>query len=122
MSFELRIPSLGESVTEGTIVRWIRQDGERVGADDMVLELETDKASMELPAGQAGVLRIVKPQGETVSVGDLVARIEDGASRAAAAPTAQAPAPQAAPPQPAPAPRTIEPPAPAARPSDASPI
>src|SRR5947209_5620540 len=53
MTFEVRIPTLGESVTEGVIVRWAKQDGEAVKPDDVLLELETDKASMELPAARA---------------------------------------------------------------------
>ncbi len=81
MAFEVRIPTLGESVTEGTIVRWAKRDGDAVEADDVLLELETDKASMEIPAEYAGTLRILKPEGATVSVGDVVARIEDGAAR-----------------------------------------
>ena len=63
MAFEVRIPNLGESVTEGVIVRWAKKDGEKVAADDVLLELETDKASMEIPAPRAGVLQIVKPEG-----------------------------------------------------------
>jgi len=90
MAFEVRIPNLGESVTEGVIVRWAKRDGEAVKPDDVVLELETDKASLEIPAGETGVLRILKREGETVSVGDLVARIEDGAKAAAAPATAAA--------------------------------
>src|SRR5213595_3319966 len=96
MTFEVRIPTLGESVTEGVIVRWAKQDGEAVKPDDVLLELETDKASMELPAERAGVLRIVKAAGEKVAVGELVARIEeDGGARAAApaAPETPNPAP-----------------------------
>ena len=77
MPYEVRIPSLGESVTEGVIVRWAKQEGELVGPDDVLLELETDKASTELPAGYAGVLRILKQQGETVAVGDVVALLDD---------------------------------------------
>jgi len=100
MPFEVRIPSLGESVTEGVIVRWAKQEGEVVGPDDVLLELETDKASTELPAGAAGVLHILKQQGETVAVGDVVARLDDAAGRAAARPAAAAAAP---PPPPAPA-------------------
>jgi len=76
MAFEVRIPALGESVTEGTIVRWAKGDGESVAKDEILLELETDKASMEIPAEEAGILHIVKQEGETVSVGDVVARIE----------------------------------------------
>src|SRR5947207_177623 len=104
MAFEVRIPTLGESVTEGVIVRWAKQEGEAGKPNDSLLGLETDKASMELPAERAGVLRIVKAAGEKVAVGELVARIEaDGGGRAAAlaaapppaAPEGQKPAPAA---------------------------
>jgi 2-oxoglutarate dehydrogenase E2 component (dihydrolipoamide succinyltransferase) len=90
MAFEVRIPTLGESVTEGVIVRWAKQDGDVVGPDDIVLELETDKASTELAAERPGVLHILRQAGETVAVGDVVARIEDAPSQAAS-PVAQAP-------------------------------
>ena len=121
MTFEVRIPTLGESVTEGVIVRWAKQDGEAVKPDDVLLELETDKASMELPAERAGVLRIVKPAGEKVVVGELVARIEeDGGARAAAPaapkPPLAAPEPASAAPKPPPAA-----PEPAPKPSPAAP-
>src|SRR2546429_1579707 len=109
MAFEVRIPTLGESVTEGVIVRWAKQDGEAVKPDDILLELETDKASMELPAERAGVLRIVKAAGEKVAVGELVARIEEDGGARAAAPAAPRQAP-AAPEAPKPVP-----PVPAAR-------
>src|SRR5205814_9161814 len=101
MTVDVHIPSLGESVSEGVIVRWARQDGDSVRADEVLLELETDKASMEIPAPQSGVLHILKPQGEKVGVGDLVARIDgDGAARGTAA--APAPRPVAATPPPPP--------------------
>ena len=111
MTFEVRIPTLGESVTEGVIVRWAKQDGEAVKPDDILLELETDKASMELPAERAGVLRIVKAAGEKVAVGELVARIEeDGGVRAAAVAAAPPPAaPEAPKPAPAAPPRRLAP-------------
>src|SRR5205809_7211066 len=84
MTFEVRIPTLGESVTEGVIVRWAKQDGEAVKPDDVLLELETDKASMELPAERAGVLRIVKPACEKVTVPEPVSlTAEDRCARAA---------------------------------------
>jgi 2-oxoglutarate dehydrogenase E2 component (dihydrolipoamide succinyltransferase) len=76
---DVRIPTLGESITEGVIVRWIKDDGAAVRTDDALLELETDKASVEIPAEQAGVLRILKAAGSTVQVGDVVGRIDDGA-------------------------------------------
>src|SRR6185369_3206134 len=77
MAVEVRIPTLGESVTEGVIVRWVKRDGDTVAKDDILLELETDKASMEIPADTAGTLRVLKQEGETVAVGDVVARIEE---------------------------------------------
>jgi len=123
--FEVRIPSLGESVTEATITRWAKADGDTVGPDDVILELESDKAATELPAEHAGTLRILKQEGATVVPGDVVARIEDGDTRSAAPPKAAAPAPvqPAAPAQPAapkPAetvPEPVTPPAPAQPPA-----
>src|SRR5689334_21893301 len=94
---EVRIPTLGESVTEGVIVRWLKHDGDTVAQDDILLELETDKASMEIPAETGGTLHILKQEGETVSVGDVIARI-DGAAQAR----------PAAPPRPAEAPKPLE--------------
>src|SRR5512147_993834 len=104
MVFEVRIPSLGESVSEGVIARWARAEGETVTADDVLLELETDKASMEIPAERAGVLHIVRAAGETVAVGDVVATIDEAGAagtkprpKAAKDERASAPAPTAAP-------------------------
>ncbi|HWP64680.1 MAG TPA: biotin/lipoyl-containing protein, partial [Candidatus Limnocylindria bacterium] len=85
MAFEVRIPSLGESVSEGVIARWAREDGETVSADDVLLELETDKASMEIPAERSGVLHIVRAAGETVAVGEVVATIDEAGAPAAKA-------------------------------------
>ena len=86
-SVDVQIPTLGESVNEGVIVRWAKREGETVRADEVLLELETDKAAMEIPAPRSGVVHILKPEGEKVAVGDVVARIdEDGAPRAQAAP------------------------------------
>src|SRR5262249_36515268 len=122
--FEVRIPSLGESVTEAEIARWAKADGDTVKQDEVLLELESDKASMELPAERSGVLRIVKQAGEKVAVGDLVARIEDGPGAPAAAPpkprpevpapaTGHVPSPPPPPaPAPAPAPAAEAPPPP----------
>jgi 2-oxoglutarate dehydrogenase E2 component (dihydrolipoamide succinyltransferase) len=97
MAVDVRIPTLGESVTEGVIVRWIKGDGDTVRVDDPLFELETDKANVEIPAAGAGVLTILKTAGETVQVGDVVARIEPAATVAAPAaqPAAARPAPPA---------------------------
>ena len=88
MTAELRIPQLGESVTEGTIARWLKRDGDVVEAEEPVLELETDKATMEIPAGASGRLEIVERDGAVVRVGTVVARITPGAGAAGAAPAA----------------------------------
>src|SRR5262245_14807299 len=110
MAFEVRIPSLGESVSEGVIARWAHDEGAVVSPDDVLLELETDKASMEIPAERAGVLHIVRPAGETVAVGDVVATIDEAAAgsgkarpKAAKEPRAAEPPAAAAAPKPQPA-------------------
>jgi 2-oxoglutarate dehydrogenase E2 component (dihydrolipoamide succinyltransferase) len=134
MAFEVRIPSLGESVTEATIARWAHADGATVAADAVLLELETDKASMELPAERGGVLHIVRAAGETVAVGDVVATIDEAGAaqpsekrkapaKAPAAATASAPAPSpAAPAAPAAPARPAPPPVAAERTAPARPL
>lgn len=82
---ELRVPGLGESITEATIAKWVKASGDSVGPDDVVVELETDKATVEISAGGNGVLRIVKEKGQTVVVGDLIANIEPGGAAGATA-------------------------------------
>lgn len=101
---EVKIPTLGESVSEGVIAAWRKQDGEQVQRDDILLDLETDKAVMEIPAETSGRLSIVVPAGSVVRVGDVVGRIDADAaeSSAVAAPAAQAPEAQTTPPAPQP--------------------
>src|SRR5688500_14473784 len=84
MPTNVDIPALGESVTEATLVKWLKKDGERVEAAEPIAELETDKANVDLPAPVAGTLRRVKDEGETVHIGDTVARIAEGAGGAGA--------------------------------------
>lgn len=111
---EIRVPTLGESVTEATIGRWFKKAGDAVAVDEPLVELETDKVTIEVPAPAAGTLgEIVAKDGETVAVGALLGQISDGATAAAkpaaaaAAPAKTAPAPAAAAaPAPAPAPAT----------------
>ncbi|HEY2210203.1 MAG TPA: 2-oxoglutarate dehydrogenase complex dihydrolipoyllysine-residue succinyltransferase [Bradyrhizobium sp.] len=105
---EIRVPTLGESVTEATIGRWFKKAGDAVAVDEPLVELETDKVTIEVPAPSAGTLgEIVARDGETVAVGALLGQINDGAagaaSKPAAAPAKAAPA-AAAPPPPAAAP------------------
>ncbi|WP_439923303.1 2-oxoglutarate dehydrogenase complex dihydrolipoyllysine-residue succinyltransferase [Nitrobacter sp. JJSN] len=100
---EIRVPTLGESVTEATIGKWFKKPGDAVAVDEPLVELETDKVTIEVPAPSAGTLgEIVARDGETVAVGALLGQISDGAAPAkAAAPAAQPAA--AAPASPAPA-------------------
>src|SRR6478609_3228182 len=107
---EIRVPTLGESVTEATIGRWFKKAGEAVAVDEPLVELETDKVTIEVPAPSAGVLgEIAAKDGDTVAVGALLGMINEGAAGAkpaAAAPAAKpavAPPPAAAAPAPAPA-------------------
>ncbi len=83
MSIELKIPNVGESIQEVQIGQWLKQEGDRVEHDETIVELETDKASMELPAPIDGVIsKIVKHDGDSVAVGDVIAYLEpDGQSR-----------------------------------------
>ncbi|MFG1293943.1 2-oxoglutarate dehydrogenase complex dihydrolipoyllysine-residue succinyltransferase [Xanthobacter versatilis] len=105
MTTEIRVPTLGESVTEATIGKWFKKPGDAVKADEPLVELETDKVTVEVPAPAAGVLaEIVAKDGDTVGVGALLGSIGAGSGAAAAAPAAAAPAPAAAAPAPAPAP------------------
>ena len=90
---EIRVPTLGESVTEATIGRWFKKTGEAVAVDEPLVELETDKVTIEVPAPSAGVLgEIAAKDGDTVAVGALLGMINDGAGAAAAKPAAAAPA------------------------------
>src|SRR5229473_2012499 len=99
---EIRVPTLGESVTEATIGRWFKKAGDAVAVDEPLVELETDKVTIEVPAPSAGTLgEIAAKDGETVAVGALLGQITDGAAgaRPAAAPAkaaAPSPAPAAA--------------------------
>ena len=120
MSVSVVMPQLGESVTEGTVTRWLKKEGEHVTADEPLLEVSTDKVDTEIPSPASGILRgIAVDEDETVAVGAQLAVIEDPNSADAAAPApapaapeAQAPAAEA-PPAPAYAPPAPEPPTPA---------
>src|SRR5881227_529517 len=92
---QVTMPAMGESVTEGTVLEWHKQEGDKVEADEVLVEISTDKVDAEVPAPAAGVLiKIHVPEGETVQVGQLLAEIgSNGASAPAAAPeAAEAPA------------------------------
>ncbi|MBR1192886.1 2-oxoglutarate dehydrogenase complex dihydrolipoyllysine-residue succinyltransferase [Bradyrhizobium sp. AUGA SZCCT0160] len=113
---DIRVPTLGESVTEATIGRWFKKAGDAVAVDEPLVELETDKVTIEVPAPSAGVLgEIAAKDGETVAVGALLGQINDGA---AGAKPAAAPAKAAAPGAPPPAAATAPAAAPKAAPAD----
>jgi 2-oxoglutarate dehydrogenase complex dihydrolipoamide succinyltransferase (E2 component) len=117
MATEIRVPTLGESVSEATVGTWFKKVGDTVKADEPIVELETDKVTVEVPAPASGVLtEIVAQNGETVGLGALLGQIAEGAGAAASAPApaaSAAPAPAAAPAAAAPA-ASAMPPAPAA--------
>ncbi len=102
MAIEVKIPALGESISEVVIAKWLKKDGDYVKMDDVLCELETDKATMELNAEQAGILKIIAPEGATLAIGDVVCSLDTSAAAPAAAPAAtpaaetSAPAPAAA--------------------------
>ncbi|MGC1568794.1 MAG: biotin/lipoyl-containing protein, partial [Trebonia sp.] len=86
MSVSVTMPQLGESVTEGTVTRWLKKEGEHVTADEPLLEVSTDKVDTEIPSPATGVLRgIVVDEDETVAVGAELAVIEDAGAEAGAA-------------------------------------
>ncbi len=98
MSTEIRVPALGESVTEATIAQWFKSEGDPVSADEPVVELETDKVTIEVPAPAAGVIEgISAATGDTVEVGALLGMIGEGTGTAKAAPAEAAPTPAASP-------------------------
>ncbi len=130
MAIEIKVPALGESVTEATVGQWFKKPGEAVKADEPIVELETDKVTVEVPAPAAGVLADIQvEQGATVGIGSVLGSIKEGAGATAAPAAAPAPKPAAAPapkaeaapapkpaaPQPAPQAGNGMPPSPAAR-------
>ena len=102
MSIEIKVPDMGESIVEATVIQWFKQPGEAVAAGEAVAELETDKVTLEVSAPQAGRLGEIRHVvGENVAVGDVLATLEESG---AADPPQAKPTPAAATPAPAPAP------------------
>ena len=94
MATEVKVPTLGESVTEATVGQWLKKPGEAVAADEPIVSLETDKVAVDVPAPAAGTMGdIVAKEGDTVEVGALLGYVNEGAAAAAS----PAPAPAAAP-------------------------
>lgn len=107
MSIDIQVPAMGESVTEATVARWFKKKGDAVKRDEPLVELETDKVTVEVPAPADGTIsEILVKDGDTVQVGAILGAITEGAAGAATAPAAAAPAPQAPKPA-APAPQPV---------------
>jgi 2-oxoglutarate dehydrogenase E2 component (dihydrolipoamide succinyltransferase) len=108
---DIVVPTLGESVSEATVAKWLKKSGDAVSKDETLVELETDKVSVEVSAPEAGVLNeIVAAEGDTVTIGALLGRMGAAGAQAAPAAAKPAPAPPAPPPpQPAPAPASPAP-------------
>ncbi|MER7482872.1 2-oxoglutarate dehydrogenase, E2 component, dihydrolipoamide succinyltransferase [Streptomyces sp. NPDC126510] len=118
MAVSVTLPALGESVTEGTVTRWLKAEGERVEADEPLLEVSTDKVDTEIPSPAAGVLASIKvAEDETVEVGAELALIDDGSGAPAAAEAPQAEQVAEPAPEPAPAAPSTEQAAPAPAPT-----
>ncbi|GAB3229399.1 2-oxoglutarate dehydrogenase complex dihydrolipoyllysine-residue succinyltransferase [Algoriphagus aestuariicola] len=95
MSKEMKVPTVGESISEVTVGQWFKKDGDTVQLDEILCELESDKATFEFPAEAAGILRIKAQEGDTVEIGGLICVIEDGESAVASTPAELAAAPAA---------------------------
>jgi len=96
MSLEIKVPPVGESITEVTLSSWLKKDGDTVKMDEVIAELESDKATFELTAEKAGTLKTIAKEGDTLAIGAPVARIEDGGA-VASAPATPAPVVESAP-------------------------
>ena len=114
MTVDIVVPALGESITEATILRWVKSAGDAVERDEIVVEIETDKATMELVAPESGVLsEIVKGEGEKVEIGEVIGRVTPGAATIRnAAQTVSASSPSVSPPRLVSSPAAVEAPAP----------
>ncbi len=97
MAIEIKVPTVGESISEVTIAKWLKKDGDYVQQDEVICEMESEKATFELNAEKAGILKIAAPEGATLKIGDVACTIDtDAAAPAATAPAAAAaPAPEA---------------------------
>src|SRR5207237_5982063 len=92
---EIKVPSVGESISEVTLLKWLKKDGEYVDRDEVIAELESEKATFEVNAEQAGALKTVGKENDTLKIGDVLARIDETAPKPAGKPAA-APKPETA--------------------------
>ena len=78
---DIKVPTVGESINEVTLVKWLKNDGDYVERDEVVAELESEKATFEVNAEQAGILKTVSKEGDTLHIGDTVAQIDESAAK-----------------------------------------
>jgi 2-oxoglutarate dehydrogenase E2 component (dihydrolipoamide succinyltransferase) len=81
MAIEIKVPSVGESITEVTLVKWLKKDGEYVDRDEVIAELESEKATFEINAEQAGILKTIAAEGDTLKIGDIACSIDTEAAK-----------------------------------------
>ena len=81
---EIKVPAVGESITEVTLVKWLKKDGQYVERDEVIAELESEKATFEVNAEKAGTLQTIGKEGDTLKIGDTVAKIDESAPKPAA--------------------------------------
>ena len=84
MSIEIKVPSVGESINEVTLIKWIKKDGDWVDRDEVIAELESEKATFEINAEKAGILHTVAKENDTLKIGDVACTIDDAAEKPAA--------------------------------------
>ena len=97
MAIDIKVPSVGESITEVTLVKWLKKDGEWVERDEVIAELESEKATFEINAEQAGIMTTAAQEGDTLKIGDIACSIDNTATRPASAVVAAAPVASTAP-------------------------
>src|SRR6188472_1006747 len=90
MAIEIKVPTVGESISEVTLVKWLKSDGDWVERDEVIAELESEKATFEINAEQEGIVKQIAKEGDTLSIGDVVCSIDtEGAKPETAAPAAK---------------------------------
>jgi 2-oxoglutarate dehydrogenase E2 component (dihydrolipoamide succinyltransferase) len=88
MAIDIKVPTVGESISEVTLVKWLKKDGEYASRDEVIAELESEKATFELNAEQAGAIKIIAQEGDTLKIGDIVCSIDTDATKPEGAPAA----------------------------------
>src|SRR5678815_3122948 len=97
---DIKVPTVGESISEVTLVKWLKNDGDYVQRDEVLAELESEKATFEVNAEKAGVLKTVGKEGETLNIGDLLAQIDEAAAKPEGKPQVASDKPQEVKPEP----------------------